>query len=445
MSLFSHAPHPFRHLAYTLEGILRGRLWLQAILALLLGLFIGIFLGPDTGVIAPEYAKVMTSWIALPGQIFLRLLRMVLIPLLMASIIRGLGGTNVRNLRRIGGKFVCYVIVTTALASAFGMTVASVIHPGSYVHLAVTAPLDAAVAIPKSDVGDIAHSLPSAIVKLIPENPLAAALNTEMLGIVVFSIILGVALAMQRHLRTAPILALLDGVLALCMTIVRFAMWLMPLAVFGLVAETASQVGLATLAGMGVYVFTVLIGLSLLLACYLLLVWFSTTISPRSFLKRILPVQLLAFTTSSSAAVVPFAVETAEKELGVDEESAKVILPLGATVNMAGTALFQSIAILFLAQTAGVTLSVPEMILIAFTLVLSSIGAPAAPGVGVIVLGVVAGDFGIPLVGYALVVGVDRILDMSRTVLNVTGDLVACVLFGRGAKAGRTRFLWRRS
>lgn len=446
MSLFSHAPHPFRHLSASLEAILLGRLWLQAILGLFLGLLAGILLGPDSGAVAPDFAEFITSWIALPGEIFLRLIRMVLIPLLMASIIRGLGGTNIRRLRSIGWRFLLYVFTTNIIASALGMAIAFVIQPGSYVNFSEQSADVSSVRVIGGGI-DMAKSLPTAIVELIPENPLAAALNTEMLGVVVFSIILGVALAMQRHLRTAPVLALLDGILALCMTIIRFAMWLMPVAVFGLVAKMASQVGVSTLAGMGVYVITVILGLFLLLALYLCIVGIFASLSPIVFLRRIIPVQLLAFSTSSSAAVVPFAVETAEKELAVDEESAKVILPLGATINMGGTALFQSVAILFLAQSVGITLSVPQMFLVAFTLVLSSIGAPAAPGVGVIVLGAVAGNLGIPLAGYALIVGVDRILDMSRTVLNVTGDLVACVLFGRGGNAGtgRTWFSRRRS
>ncbi len=426
------APRPFRDLAHKLEALVSGKLWLQALMGLGLGLGFGMLLGPDVGVVSAERAALITSWIALPGELFLRLIKMVLIPLIVASIIRGLGGTtDVAKLKSLGVKFFLYVLCTSCVAASIGIGMATLIEPGKYVRLPSehSESVENTVAVP--DDVNIIQDLPAAVVELIPANPLAAAMNSEMLGIVIFSIIVGIAFAMRRNEKIMPLLTLLDGILDICMTIVRWAMLLVPLAVFGLIARMVAQVGIQTLLGMGVYVATVIGGLLALLILYLLLILVVARISPMRFFRGAGAVQLLAFSTSSSAAVMPVSVKTAEEEFGVEEESAKIIVPLGATINMDGTALYQSIAILFLAQLSGIELSLVQMILVVVTLVLSSVGAPGTPGVGMVILGGVAANFGIPTAGLVLILGVDRILDMSRTVVNVTGDLTACLIFGR--------------
>lgn len=435
-----HTPPPFRDLAHKIEILLHGKLWLQAILALALGLGFGILLGPDMGLVNPGKAAMITEWFAIPGELFLRLIKMILIPLICASIIRGLGGaTDPKKLRTLGVSFFIYVIFTSTVASAIGITMASVIKPGSFVEL----PEQERAAVQEVTMRDgtdinIAEELPVAVVDLIPDNPLAAAINGEMLGIVIFSIIVGIAFAMRRTRKVESLLVLLDGVLDVCMTIVQWAMWLVPLAVFGLMARMAAQFGVQTIFGMWVYVATVLGGLMILLTFYLLIVTIVGRFSPFTFMRRIGGLQLVAFSTSSSAAVMPLSVKVAEEELEVEEESAKVIVPLGATINMDGTALYQSVAILFLAQMSGIDLSLMQMVLIVVTLVLSSIGAPGTPGVGMVVLISIAANFGIPAAGYPLILGVDRLLDMSRTAINVTGDLTACLIFGRGRDKKRS-------
>jgi Na+/H+-dicarboxylate symporter len=437
-------PRPFRDLAHKLEILVKGKLWLQALLGLGLGLGLGIFLGPDVGRVDPARAAMITEWLALPGELFLRLIKMVLLPLLVTSIIRGLGGTtNPQKLRRVGGAFFLYVMFTSTVASGIGLLLASIVQPGKYVTLPshLQAPHGNRVDVPAEI--NVVRDLPDAIVSLIPVNPLEAAINGEMLGVVIFAVIIGFAFAMRRNEKIEPLLRILDGILDVCMTIVRFAMFLVPLAVFGLIARMASQVGIATLLGMGVYVLTVLGGLFVLLLFYLCIVAFFGHLSPITFLQKAAPAQLLAFSTSSSAAVMPLSVKIAEEELHADEETTKVIVPLGATINMDGTALYQSVAVLFMAQIAGIELTLMQMALIVVTLVLSSIGAPATPGVGMVILTSVASSFGIPMSGQALLLGVDRILDMSRTALNVTGDLTACVIFGR--KDRRWWQIWRRS
>lgn len=217
------------------------------------------------------------------------------------------------------------------------------------------------------------------------------------------------------------------------MTVVKWAMLLAPWAVFGLMAQLISNVGFDTIIGMGVYVLTVLLGLFLLLISYFLLVTIIARQNPLTFAANIAEAQLLAFSTSSSAAVMPLSIKTAVEKLKVPESIASLVVPLGATVNMAGTALYQAVAIIFLAQMTHIQLSVGDLSLIVVTLVASSIGSPGTPGVGLVILGNIAGDFGIPTEGLVLIMGVDRILDMSRTVVNLTGDLAACAILGSAA------------
>jgi Na+/H+-dicarboxylate symporter len=429
---FLRPPRPIRDLTLKLEALVRGRLWLKALLGLGLGLGLGILLGPDVGWMEAEKTKVITEWLALPGELFLRLIKMILIPLLIASIVRGLGGTtDVQKLKSVGLRFFTYLLCTTFVATTVGIVIADFVKPGSYVQLPGQEMVIEDNVMNDEKSVPIIEELPSSIVNLIPANPLASAINGEMLGIVIFSIIIGIAFAMRHNSKITPLLTLLDGILEVCMTIVKWAMWLVPFAVFGLMAKMASQVGLQTLVGMGVYVGTVLAGLLILIIFYALVVMIFGRVNPGWFMKRIASVQLLAFSTSSSAAVMPLSIQTAEEKLDVDRETAEVIVPLGATMNMDGTALYQSIAVLFLAQMAGMDLSMAQMFMIVLTLVASSIGAPGTPGVGMVILGSVAGNFGIPTTGLVLILGVDRILDMSRTVVNVTGDLTACVIFGK--------------
>ncbi|MDO8468767.1 MAG: cation:dicarboxylase symporter family transporter, partial [Candidatus Peribacter sp.] len=222
------APRPFRDLALTIETLLHGKLWLQAIVGLGLGLGFGLILGPDAGLFRAEEVHVITEWIALPGELFLRLIKMVLIPLVVASIIRGLGGTtDPENLKKTGVLFFLYAISTSLLAAVLGVVIASIVHPGSFVTLPILADqVPPLAAVPMTF--NFAQDLPATIVNLIPANPLASAIDGELLGIVIFSIIVGVAFAMQHNHKIEPLLTFLDGVLEVCITIVKWAMWLVP-------------------------------------------------------------------------------------------------------------------------------------------------------------------------------------------------------------------------
>jgi Na+/H+-dicarboxylate symporter len=218
------------------------------------------------------------------------------------------------------------------------------------------------------------------------------------------------------------------------MTVVRFAMRLAPIAVFGLMAQLTSKIGLGALLGLAVYVGTVLAGLLIMMLLYLSLVWIIAQISPKTFLSSVRETLLLAFSTSSSAAVMPLSIKTAEEAPHVRPSISQLVIPLGATINMNGTALYQGVAAIFLAQVFGVDISLGGMVLIVVLAVGASIGSPATPGVGIIILATILASVGIPPAGIALIMGVDRILDMSRTAVNVCGDLVTSVLLHRWVK-----------
>ena len=268
-------------------------------------------------------------------------------------------------------------------------------------------------------------NIPDALVGMLPINPSVAVQERDMLAIVVLALIFGLACRAGSPDVVGAVLTLNDAVLEIAMRVIKWAMFLTPAAVFGLMAQLIANVGIGTLLGMTAYVLTVVAGLLGLLALYLTLVALLGRRNPWTFLNNISSPVLVAFSTSSSSAVMPLSIETAVTKLRVPDNVARLVIPLGATVNMAGTALYQSVAIIFMAQVSGIDLTTADQLLIVVTLVASSIGAPGTPGVGIVILGSVAADMGIPATALPLVLGVDRMLDMCRTAVNLTGDLTA--------------------
>ncbi len=426
-------PRSLKYLSDQLQSLVQGRLWLQVLIGMALGIAVGVAIGPSTGWVEPSTAQTIGNWVALPGQIFLSAIQMIVVPLVFASIIRGLAASeNMEELKRTGLRAVGFFVVTTTLAIVIGIGLAMLVQPGRFldpdiVREAVSGAQAAATTTPTAFEG----SVPQALVKLIPSNPLGSMVQGEMLGVVLFAVVMGVALVSLPVEQSEPLLALLGSLQQVSMTIVRWAMWLAPLAVFGLIAQLTSKLGLRALLGMSVYVGTVLAGLLVLLLVYLLLVWIAARRSPWGFLRDIREVQLLAFSTSSSAAVMPLSIRTAEEKLGVRPSVSQFVIPLGATINMNGTALYQGVATIFLAQVFGLELGSGQLLLVVVTAVAASIGSPATPGVGIVILSMVLGSAGVPVAGIGLIMGVDRILDMSRTAVNVTGDLLATVILDR--------------
>ncbi|NLJ56347.1 MAG: dicarboxylate/amino acid:cation symporter [Firmicutes bacterium] len=428
-------PKPLINLVQYLQGMIRGRLWLKILVAMVLGLATGMFLTSLTALLKKETVEVLGSWLAIPGNIFLGLIQMIVIPLIFASIIRGLASSeDLEQLKKVGIRLAFYFLMTTVLAIIIGLSISMFIGPGNYIDaqlMAVVNPEELVLNSNEAPEGTDLNNLPAMFVSLIPENPLSSMVKREMLQIVLFAIIIGLALVAIPTHQARPILSLMGSLQEVCMTVVRWAMHLAPLAVFGLMAQITIKVGLNVLKGMAVYVGTVLLGLLVMICVYLLLVTFIARFSPRRFLQAVREAQLLAFSTSSSAAVMPLSLQTAEKKLGVRPSISQLLVPLGATINMDGTALYQAAATVFLAQVFSVKLGLPELLLIIVTTLGASIGSPATPGVGIVILAMVLNSVGIPSSGIALIIGVDRILDMSRTVVNVTGDLTACLVLDR--------------
>lgn len=413
--------------------LIRTRLWLQIVVAMVLGIATGLALSPTgLAIVEPRSAQTAAGWLALPGQVFLALIKMMMVPLVMSSIILGIAsGGDPAQLRRLGARIAPYFLATTLVAVLIGAALAFWVEPGNYLELSQAdgfspprveaSPLSAAAESP----------LPDRIVRLIPTNPLDAVLEERMLQVVVLSILMGIALLSIAHKRALIIVEFAASMQELSMKVVSWAMLLAPAAVFGLLAQLSVEVGFDAIIGLSVYIGTVLAGLVSLVAVHLLLVATLGKRSPWGFLAAIREVQLLAFSTSSSAAVMPLSMKTAEDILGVRASVSQFVVPLGATINMDGTALYQTVAAIFLLQVYGVDASASQVGLLLATTIGASIGAPSTPGVGIVVLASVLQSMGIPAAGLGLVLGVDRILDMTRTTVNVTGDLTACVVVNR--------------
>lgn len=407
-----------------LRGWIRNRLWAQVLIGLVVGIAVGSLLSPDADLVSRHTAKAISNWLALPGRLFLSLITMVLVPLVFVSILQGLiAPQNSEQLRNIGLKLAAFILATTIGAAILGVVLAQMLQPGSYV-----TGFEAVRTLPNVADPQTRLPLPDYLVNLIPVNPAKSILDQDMLAIVILAVLLGLACRQVAPERLAPFLGFFQGLLEIAMLIVKWAMYLTPYAVLGLSAQLIAEVGFSSITGMSLYMLTVILGLAAVLVLYLVLVTIIAGQNPWHFLKAIAPVQLLAFSTSSSAAVMPLSIETATSKLNVPASRADLIIPLGATMNMAGTALYQAIAVLFLAQMVGIELTTAEITTVVATLVLSSIGAPGTPGVSIAILTTVVASLGVPTDGMVLILGVDRLLDMSRTVVNVTGDLTACAL-----------------
>ena len=416
-----------------LLGLIRAHLWMQVMAGMLLGIAVGMAIGPSAGWLDPAAGRILGDWLALPGKLFLTLIQMVVVPLVIASIIRGLAASeSLEQLRRTGVGVLLYFMATTAAAVAIGISLALLVQPGQYIDSASVQATMTVSKPPAAAQGPLTMGpLPERIVALLPSSPLNAMLTANMMQVVMFSLIFGVALVMMPPRQARPLLELMESLLEVCMTIVRWAMWLAPLAVFGLLAQLVAKLGIDALLGMGVYVATVLAGLVLVFAMHLAIVLVGARYSPLRFIRSIREVMLLAFSTSSCAAIMPYTIKVAEEKLGVRPSIAQFVIPLASTTNMNGTALYQGVAAMFLAQVFGVPLGTNEMLMIILVAVGATIGSPSTPGVGIVILAMVLNSVGVPAAGIALIMGVDRILDMSRTVVNSAGDLVACLLIER--------------
>ncbi len=407
------------------------RLWFQVILGMILGVCFGLLLSPSAfALVSSETAFKIAPWIALIGNIFLALIKMIVIPLVLSSIILGItSAKSVEILRKMGLIIAPYFIFSTLFAVTLGIIITNLINPGSYISSNLINQISIVNVEVEKEVQNI--SIPDLIVDLIPVGLAKAELSGNILAFVILAIFAGVALINLKEEQSKPLIDLAKSLQAFSMKIVEWAMKLAPYAVFGLICSITIKIGFDAISSMLMYVFTVILGLFLVLCFYLSIVYLVSKMKPMEFLEKIKEVQLMAFSTSSSAAVMPLSIKTAEEKLNISPSISKFVIPLGSTINMDGTAIYQACAAIFLAQVFAIELSFFELFILAITTVGASIGTPSTPGVGIIILATILESIGVPIEGIALILGVDRILDMCRTTVNVTGDLTASLVMKR--------------
>ena len=401
-----------------------------------IGLMAGVVVGIGVNLTAWEFGANVVAAIENFGIGWIRLITMVVIPLVVASLVVGAASLgDLRSVGRVGGKTVAYYLITTSVAVSIGLILSNVIKPGSGLSEASRKGLLAEYGGEAADRIDLAQQAPGIVellLNMIPRNPISAAANTEMLPLILFSILFGIAATTIREDRRKAVLGFFEGVNDISMQLIRWIMVLAPYAVFVLIAGVTARFGFEILQSLLWYTGTVALGLLLhAFVTFSLILKFLARLSPLEFFRRIRAAQLLGFSTSSSSATLPVTIQIAEENLGVSKKIASFVLPLGATVNMDGTALYQGVAVMFIAQVFGIELSLFAQLTVVLTATLASIGAAGVPSAGIITLTIVLVQAGVPETGIALILGVDRILDMLRTSVNITGDLTGTVLIAQ--------------
>ena len=418
----------------TFKNYLFKNLWLQVVISLIVGLGVGLILGDDGGVgLDDDTLDSLSSYLKIPANIFLSIIMMIIVPLIFTSIvvaITNLGGQD--KLKTLGLGIGIYFIITTTIAILVAVTLASIIAPGSILDLtALQETHDLSEDDLKVTDAFTLDDIPNAVSDIIPRNPIASYLEGQMFSILIMALIVGLSMAVLPKESVKPLLDVLESIQKITLFILLTSMKIVPFAVFGLIVGMVAKVGIGTMAGLGVYMGTVVLGLGIMLLVYALILKFVAKRPISSTFLKFRNPQTLAFSTASSMATMPVTLKTAEEDLKVDTKVSKFVIPLGTTVNMDGTALYQVIAVFFLAQLFSIELSMISILVIIITSLLASIGTPAVPGAGVIVLSTILITVGIPPVGILLLISVDRILDMIRTMVNVTGDLTATCVFDK--------------
>ena len=405
------------------------------------GLLAGILFGIIAAIAG--WAQFTADWITPFGTIFINSLKLIGVPLVLGSLVTGVASmSDIKSLSRIGARSIAIFVTTTAIAATIGLGLVNLIRPGDQVPAELQIELQetysAEAGVSDERLTEVRERGPLAfLVNLVPENFFASASdNANMLQVIIVAIVIGVGLLQLEPDKAKPLVDLFDSLASLVIRLVGLIMLMAPLGVFALIAGTITKlVGddpsriTQLLGALGLYAVTVLIGLLIqVLIVYGALLKFFTSLDIRTFLKGIAPAQLVAFSTSSSGATLPVTMERVEQKLGVSESVSSFVLPLGATINMDGLAVYQGVAAVFIAQSLGIDLSVGAQLTIIFTVVLASIATPAVPGAGLVMLVIVLESVGLPIAGIGLVLGLDRILDMIRTAVNVTGDAIVAVV-----------------
>jgi Na+/H+-dicarboxylate symporter len=388
-------------------------LWQKILVGLVAGLIVGSLVGEE---IATTYLKPI-------GSLFINLIKMLIVPLIFSSLVVGLCSMDdIKKMGRIGAKTFAVYLCTTAIAITIGLVIGTVMQPGAGVDLGAAAAVEAKPSPPFIDM----------LVSIVPSNPVAAFSSANVLQIIFFALMLGIAINLAGE-KGKPLAQFFESFAEVMYRMTDIVIAFAPYGVFGLMAWVAGRYGLDVLLPLGKVIAGVYIGAIVHVLVILGgAIFVFAKLSPLRFFKGITSAQIVAFTTTSSSGTLPVTLECVQKNLGVSKPVSSFVLPLGATINMDGTALYQGVAALFVAQAYGVDLSTGQYVTIILTSTLASIGTAGVPGAGLIMLTLVLSSVGLPLEGIAIIAGIDRILDMARTTVNVTGDAMVAVLIAKG-------------
>jgi len=396
---------------------------------------IGLLFGVIFGVLANQwgFSAFVFSYIKPIGSAFIRLISMVVVPLVFASLLVGTASLNdIRKLGRIGAKTVAYYLCTTIIAISIGLLLANTLKPGVGLSQETRTELiqrQSEQAEAKIGTDRKKPTITDILLNIVPTNPIRAFVEGKMLQIIFLALMTGICLSLIPSERSQPVINFFEGINELIIQMVHIIMKLAPYGVFALISAAVADFGLAVLFVLLKYSLVVVIGLILhVTIVYSSAIKIFSKQKIGTFFRGIRPAQLIAFTSASSSATLPVTMECTEKYLGVPGQIASFALPLGATINMDGTALYQGVSAVFIAQFYGMGLTVPQQLTIVLTAVLASIGTAGTPMAGVITLAIVLKSIGVPLEGIGLIMGVERILDMCRSVVNVTGDASCAVV-----------------
>ena len=405
---------------------------------ILIGMLIGIIFGLAMSFINGG-SQFIGDYVKPYGTIFINLLKLIAIPLILASLIKGVSDLkDISKLSLMGGRTIGIYLLTTLTAVTIGLVLVNIIQPGKSISVetrkdlveayATDTQAKQAVAAKRKEEGPL-----KPLVELIPSNIFAAASsNKNMLQIIFFALFFGIGMILLPKKKSKPVKKFFDSFNDVILKMIDMIMKIAPYGVFALLAALVVEApSLELFQALGMYAITLILGLALMIVVYIIIVNVFTKRSTSFFMKGIAPAQLLAFSTSSSAATLPVTMECVEDSLKVDEEVASFVLPIGATINMDGTSVYQGVAAVFIAQAFGLDLSLSAQLGIVFTATLASIGTAAVPSAGIVMLVIVLAQAGIPEAGLALIFAIDRPLDMCRTVVNVTGDAAVSMLVGK--------------
>ena len=406
----------------------------KILIGMLLGVLFGLLLSLMDG--GPAF---IGNYIKPFGTIFINLLKLIAVPLILASLIKGVSDLkDISKLSQMGGRTIVTYLLTTLTAVSIGLVLVNIIQPGKSISVDTREELVAAYASETQAKQEAAAQQKEAgplqaLVDMVPSNIFeAASSNRNMLQVIFFALFFGIGMILLSPRKVKPVKKFFDAFNEIILKLIDLIMLIAPYGVFALLAALVVEApSLELFKALALYAITLLLGLAIMIVVYVVIVRVFTKKKASFFLKGIAPAQLLAFSTSSSAATLPVTMECVEDNLGVDEEVASFVLPIGATINMDGTSVYQGVAAVFIAQAFGLDLSLSAQLGIVFTATLASIGTAAVPSAGIVMLVIVLAQAGIPEAGLALIFAIDRPLDMCRTIVNVTGDAAVSMIVGK--------------